>query len=142
METEMFNGIPDGAVYVRRVVFQKEQGFIHEFDEYDPLAVHFLIKDQGKPIGTCRVFQKNDSDIYILGRLAVLREYRGAHVGSMLIGEAEKYVRSVGGKEIQLHSQCTARSFYQYNGYVEYGEPEDEEGCPHIWMKKQLSIDK
>lgn len=28
--------------------------------------------------------------------------------------------------------------FYETIGYTQYGEIEDDQGCPHIWMKKEL----
>ena len=142
MKIEISNKIPDGAITVREAVFKEEQGFVNEFDDVDATAVHFLMTDDGKPVATCRVFTQGREDEYILGRLAVLKEYRGDHLGSKLLAEVDKYVRSKGGRSIRLHSQCTARKFYEANGYVAYGDVEDDEGCPHIWMKKESNMDE
>ena len=138
MVTKIFTEMPEGAAFVRETVFKIEQGFENEFDDTDKVAVHFLVIDDGNPVATCRVFAKDKKDEYVLGRLAVMKEYRGAHLGSKILSEAEKYVRAAGGKLIRLHSQCAAQKFYESNGYEPYGETEDEEGCPHIWMKKIL----
>ena len=139
MTIEKYNEIPEGARFVREAVFKDEQGFVNEFDNIDRIAVHFLMSDNGKPVATCRVFTEEKEDEYILGRLAVMKEYRGDHLGSKILAEVDKFVRSEGGRLIRLHSQCTARKFYESNGYEAYGEIEDDEGCPHIWMKKELS---
>ena len=42
------------------------------------------------------------------------------------------------GDSLILHSQCVAVGFYRKNGFQEYGDVEDDQGCPHIWMKKKL----
>lgn len=138
MITEIFNEIPEGAVFVREAVFKDEQGFVNEFDDIDRVAAHFLMSDNGKPVATCRVFTEEKEDEYILGRLAVMKEYRGDHLGSKILAEVDEYVRANGGKLIRLYSQCAAKKFYESNGYEAYGEIEDDEGCPHIWMKKEL----
>jgi predicted GNAT family N-acyltransferase len=36
-----------------------------------------------------------------------------------------------------LFAQKRARGFYEKMGYVATGYEEDEEGCPHIMMKKE-----
>ena len=133
------NKLPDGAKLVRKTVFEKEQGFVDEFDDTDANATHFVMYDgDKKPIATCRVFWSDEKNAYILGRLAVCKEYRHNNIGSLMMQEAEKYVHNIGGKSISLHAQCQASGFYDKNGYVEYGEIDDEQGCPHVWMKKIL----
>ena len=37
-----------------------------------------------------------------------------------------------------LHAQCTAMDFYRKQGFEEQGDVEEEEGCPHMWMYKEL----
>lgn len=140
MKTQIYEKcLPDYAKNIRKTVFQDEQGFLNEFDETDEIATHFVMfNEDGMPIATCRVFRDDDSEAYIFGRLAVYKEYRGHNIGSLLIREAENYVRNVGGKTISLHAQCRASAFYRKSGYAEYGETDDDEGCPHIWMKKIL----
>ena len=109
------------------------------FDKVDYEAIHFLaFNSQGAPVGTCRIFNKDDKSVFYLGRLAVLKSYRGLKIGSALICQCENVARNLGASEIRLHSQYRAKNFYQKCGYTEYGEIEDEEGCPHIWMKKNI----
>lgn len=139
MIVERFTPAPDEAIEVRTEVFVHEQGFRDEFDDIDEIAMHFVAFDEAdRPIGTCRVFVGDDAQVYLLGRLAVVKEYRSKGLGSQIVEAAEDYVRSVGGKEIRLHAQCRVSGFYEKIGYTSYGEIEEEEGCPHIWMKKIL----
>ena len=42
------------------------------------------------------------------------------------------------GEQIKLHAQCRITDFYNKSGYTAFGEVEDIESCPHIWMRKNL----
>ncbi len=130
---------PAEALEVRITVFVKEQGFRDQFDDIDEIAAHFVaFDDDNNPIGTCRVFVSEDNSSYLLGRLAVIKEYRGQKIGRRIVEEAEKYVREMGGQELRLHAQYQVEEFYEQIGYISFGEIEEEEGHPHIWMKKRL----
>ncbi len=140
MEIKVFKQFPNDAMKIRQEVFVEEQGFLDEFDDIDGIAMHIVAYDGDEPAGTCRVFYNEDKSSYVLGRLAVVKRYRGANLGSLLLKEAEKQVLSNGGDRLILHSQCVATVFYRKNGYQEYGDVEDEQGCPHIWMMKNLVV--
>lgn len=101
----------------------KEQGFKNEFDE-------------GKPIGTCRFFKENDH--YTIGRVAVLKEYRNQHIGNLLIRTAEKEIKKLHGDLIVVHAQVRICLFYEKQGYIQFGQIDDDEGVPHMWMKKKI----
>lgn len=139
MKAEIFDFLPDEAHDIRIKVFIEEQGFENEFDSIDVEAVHILMRDENSiPVATCRVFWDNRMDSHILGRLAVLKEYRGRGIGSDVVREALEYVKNSGGKKLMLHSQCRAAVFYEKLGFSSFGEVELDEGCPHIWMVKEL----
>lgn len=132
-------GLPEDAWRIREEVFIQEQGFQRELDEIDDTAAHIVLYDAGDiPVATCRVFPDAEPGVFVLGRLAVKKEYRGKHVGCEALGAAESYVRDKDGKALILHSQCRAVGFYRQNGFREYGEVELDEGCPHIWMRKEI----
>lgn len=140
MKAVIYENIPDCAREIRKKVFTDEQGFQNEFDETDSVAAHIVLYDEDDlPVATCRVFRDAAMDSYILGRLAVLKEHRGKHIGSMMLREAEQYVRAKKGQCLTLHSQCQAAEFYKKAGFSEFGEIGYEEGCPHIWMRKFLA---
>lgn len=164
MKVAIYETLADPAREIRKKVFIDEQGFQDEYDEIDETAVHFVLFEDGwlpdersttgrsatgqsaieqsaieqSAIATCRVFWNEEMNAYALGRLAVIAESRGKNIGSILVNEVEKYVRLRGGTEIVLHAQCRATGFYGKLGFVEFGEVQDEEGCPHIWMRKML----
>lgn len=106
-----------------------------------------MYDDDEEPVATCRVFPDSKKDTYIFGRLAVINEYRNKNIGSAMIYEAEKYVSGIGGQSIELNAQCQAielnaqcqaARFYEQQGYVKSGDIDDEQGCPHVRMKKIL----
>lgn len=138
MEVKVFSSLPQSAREIREKVFVEEQGFSVEFDDKDDIAAHLVLFDGGVPTATCRIF-KDRRDGYVLGRLAVMKEYRGKKLGTVLIDGAERYVRENGGKAIVVHAQQRAAGFYKKAGFTEFGEIEYDEGCPHIRMKKYIS---
>jgi predicted GNAT family N-acyltransferase len=140
MKVQIVEGRADSAKTIREEVFVKEQGFVDEFDEIDRRATHIIVYNkEDRPIATCRIFTEDNPNAYILGRLAVVKDYRGEGLGSYVVEQAEKCVREKGGKSISLHAQYQAKKFYQKLGYQGYGPVEEEQGCPHIWMKKRMT---
>lgn len=139
MKISVYEHFPDCAKEIRKAVFMDEQGFQDEFDEIDNAAVHIvLFEEDDAPVATCRVFWNAGMNAYTLGRLAVIKKYRGKNIGSIMVKEAEGYVQKIGGKGIVLHAQCLATGFYKKLGFIEFGSIENDEGCPHIWMKKSI----
>lgn len=136
MEIKIYDSLHDDAMNIRITVFVNEQGFIDLPDEIDMIAAHIVMYENENPVSACRVFKKEGTNSYLLGRLAVLKEYRGKGIGREMMKAAENYVASVNGESLMLHSQYHAREFYLRCGYTEEGEIEYEQGAPHIWMKK------
>ena len=139
MRTEISKSLPQEAIDIRQKVFVEEQGFQNEFDEIDKRATHFVVFDRtNTPLATCRLFMEEESGAYILGRVAVVKEGRGNGIGSFIVRTVEEYVKAIDGKELRLHAQCRITPFYTKLGFSEYGQIEDDEGCPHIWMRKNV----
>ena len=139
MTIKEYKQFPEEALTIRKKVFVEEQGFIDEFDEIDKISKHLLVFEEGKAIATCRVFYDQEKQSYMLGRLAVLKEYRGKKIGSKVLQAAEDVVRRDGGESILLSSQERVISFYEKQGYVKEGDSFLDEGCPHIWVRKKIS---
>ena len=137
-EIKKYATLPKCALDIRITVFVKEQGFVDDEDETDKVALHLVLLEDGTPIATCRVFVREDDGEYLLGRFAVLKEYRGRGVGRELLCFAEDSVRELGGTRLTLHSQYDAREFYEKCGYSQEGDIEYEQGCPHVWMYKTV----
>jgi len=138
MIIKKYNDLPDEARYIRETVFVKEQGFQEEFDSTDNISTHLVMFDEDKPVATCRFFWDDEANSFILGRLAVIKAYRGRNLGAELVEQAENIIKENGGTSLSLHAQCRAKTFYEKQGYTEFGEMDYDEDCPHIWMKKIL----
>ena len=138
MEFKIYWHLPDEAKEIRNEVFGKEQGFINEFDEKDEVSVHLVAFDNETPVATCRIY-KDENDAYAVGRLAVVKAYRGKNIGAQILSEAENYIRSQGGKEISVSAQVRVEEFYKKQGFTPLGGVYLDESCPHIKMIKKLS---
>ena len=134
----VFDTLPEEAQHIRRCVFMDEQGFKDEFDDIDKKAYHIVLFSDSEPAATCRVFYDENADSFVLGRLAVMKNFRGQALGAKAVAEAEKLAVSKGGKSIVLHAQCRVSEFYEKQGYTRFGEIDYDEGCEHIWMKKNI----
>lgn len=130
--------LTDDEKYIRDEVFVKEQKFVDEFDEIDDNSTHIVIYDNNKPIACCRCYTLEDKTDYILGRFAVLKEYRGKHIGTELLKVAEKIARNNNAVKMSLSAQCRAKAFYNSFGFVEMGEIYYDQYCEHIHMEKSL----
>lgn len=131
------DGIED-AMTVRRVVFHNEQGFTEEVDRHDKDACHVVLYDVDRPIATGRAYPY-EGDVYKIGRVAVLKNYRTVGAGRQVMAALEKYLREQGARFIQLSAQKQAVRFYQKLGYRAQGEWYMDEHCPHIDMRKHLT---
>lgn len=129
--------LEDGGRYVRTAVFIEEQGFQQEYDEIDKTAQHIQVFDGDRAIGAGRLFPEED-DVWHIGRIAVLPEYRKLHIGALIMNALEQRARECGGRQAILSAQCRAAGFYEKCGYVQQGDVYPDEGCPHILMTKTL----
>lgn len=136
MNVKVFDKIPDDAIYIRKTVFMQEQGFSNEFDEIDNYSNHLVLYDEEKAIATARYYVKDDE--YIIGRIAVQKEYRGKHIGVEVLKQVEEKIRLQDGNTVKLLAQYEKKLFYEKQGYIEQGDIEMDEECPHIWMYKEL----
>ncbi|WP_433324976.1 GNAT family N-acetyltransferase [Spirillospora sp. CA-294931] len=129
------------AYEIRLRVFVGEQGVpaAIELDERDAEAEHFLARVDGRPGGTARLLPSGrDGTAGVLGRLAVLPECRGSGLGATIVRAVEERARERGLTALELHSQTSARGFYERLGYAAFGPEEIEAGIPHVWMRKDL----
>ena len=125
---------------LRRRVFVDEQGFDlnDEFDHYDPTAIHVGLRLDGVLIGNIRLIRLCENR-FKLGRMAILKEYRGNGFGKLMLQKACEVAISEGISEIELSSQEHAAGFYEKAGFKRVGEVYLEEQQPHVLMIKKLN---
>ena len=137
--TKIYENLPIEAKKIRIDVFVKEQGFNEEFDTYDKEAIHIVIFDNDKEVATSRVIYSKEHHSYLIGRVAVRKEYRNKQLGSLVMKAAEEeIIKRFGHIIIGVSAQERVASFYKKIGYIETKERYLDENCPHVWMIKQL----
>ena len=118
---------------VREEVFIKEQHVPVEleWDGLDEAAQHLLaLSAAGEPIGCARL--TGDGSI---GRMAVLRPWRGLGVGRALLAKAVSLYREQGMEGITLSAQVYAIPFYEKSGFKHCSEPYLDADILHIDMR-------
>jgi len=114
---------------VRSTVFVFEQQIPAdlEFDELDSVCHHVIARDlQARPIGTGRLSPDGK-----IGRMAVLREWRGQGVGASLLRCLLEKAQKLGLTQVTANAQLSALGFYQRFGFCNQGETFMEAGIPH-----------
>jgi predicted GNAT family N-acyltransferase len=107
---------------IREKVFIQEQKVTPEleWDGMDEKAIHFLVFKDEEAIGCARaIVIKSQMQ---LGRMAVLKEYRGQGAGSTLIEKAIVTAKLKQLSSIQISAQCNAINFYVKFGFEVMGD--------------------
>lgn len=127
----------DGNVLraIREEVFVREQAVPAdlEWDEFDAPSHHALAFAGDTPIGTGRLLADGH-----IGRMAVLRAWRGQGAGSALLTHLMRIARVRGMKRVQLNAQVQAVSFYLSHGFAVEGEEFPDAGIAHRKMWRAL----
>jgi hypothetical protein len=122
--------------FIRDIVFGKEQNVAREvdWDGKDEHCIQVIVTDENKPIGTGRM--QPDGKI---GRLAVLDSWRGQSIGQKMLKVLVETAGKEDFKEVYLHAQVHAISFYEKCGFHKVGREFLEADIPHIKMTKSIS---
>ncbi|MBT8413917.1 MAG: GNAT family N-acetyltransferase [Boseongicola sp.] len=124
---------------VRKIVFVDEQGIAlaEDLDGMDDQATHLLATDNGTPIGTARVLEKGSTGK--IGRLAVLKPYRGHGIGAAIMRAAlDDLAARPHITEARLGAQIDAIAFYEALGFTPEGDEFLDAGLPHQEMVRPL----
>ncbi|AGR41873.1 GNAT family N-acetyltransferase [Spiroplasma diminutum] len=124
IDFSMNNVVFEKAKDIRIDVFCNEQNYSQEeeIDAYDEKSYHVIGFFEQKPVCCARIVNKPDGTY--LGRIAVLKEYRGKGLGSKLVDYLVKYVtNNLKITEIFLESQDKAVKLYEKFGFKIISEP-------------------
>ncbi len=127
---------PD-ARKVRSEVFLQEQSIPEalEWDAADATALHVVARNRlGQALATGRLLT-HAPGVGQIGRVAVVRAVRGAHLGRDVLEALLAAAWARGDAEVMLHAQCSAVGFYQRLGFHRRGPEFDEAGIPHVEMR-------
>ncbi len=119
-------------------VFVVEQNCpYHELDGLDKSAHHLWLEDEQGIAAYLRILPPGAVFTEpALGRVISARRRCG--VGSVLLKEGIQAVqRLYGNSAITIEAQVYAKPFYEKAGFVQVSEPFDEDGIPHIRMRRE-----
>ena len=122
--------------FVRRQVFIVEQKIpeSEEWDGEDENSSHILaFSEKRDAVGTGRIEVTGK-----IARLAVLAECRGQGVGSAMLTRLIEEARQRDFRQVYLHAQTHALSFYEKFGFVSNEEIFLEGGIPHVVARLDL----
>ncbi len=126
----------DACRAVREQVFIIEQAVPREdeWDDLDATSRHVLARDDtGNPVGTGRLTPERK-----IGRMAVLREWRGRHVGEAILNLLIEQAGALNYPAVEMHAQSHAVPFYEKFGFVKYGDEFEECAILHFHMRREL----
>jgi len=119
---------------IRTTVFIREQQVPVdlEWDEFDMISTHFLVfNNHREAVGTARLLPDGH-----IGRMAVLKEWRGKGYGSAILKKILKELRARHMQKAMLNAQISAVKFYERFGFQQVsGEKFFEAGIPHVKMR-------
>ena len=141
IETQAWLAARDAAYIIRHAVFVEEQGIPAELeiDDYDPIAEHALALVDGRCVATARIYlDEQDPSKAKIGRMAVLKDFRGQGIGTALLGEAIRVGMMQGASIFELHAQQSAAPFYAKLQFKPDGPIFDEVGIAHQRMRLVL----
>jgi len=123
------------AAPIRFAVFVEEQGVPSEIelDEMDEPSDHAVAYEDGKPVATGRLLPDGH-----IGRMAVLKDWRGRGIGGQILARLVDRARCRGELEVVLSAQVQALAFYRAHGFVEEGAEYMDAGIPHRTMRRSL----
>lgn len=121
---------------IREAVFVAEQQVPPEleWDADDQGAVHFLALEGDYPVGTARLLPDGT-----IGRVAVLKDWRGLKVGDALM---QAVIRKAEARRLapqKLSAQVHATAFYERLGFRVVSEEFLEAGIPHVDMVREAA---
>lgn len=121
---------------IRTPVFIEEQHVEPDFewDELDEAAVHLLALIDNQAIGCLRII-----DYKKIGRMAVLKPWRGLGIGSALLTQAIEICRQHSSQSIFLSAQTHAIVFYIKAGFKAISQEYTDVNIAHVDMQLILN---
>ena len=119
---------------IREAVFVAEQHVPPEleWDAEDATALHFLALEGDYPVGTARLLRDGT-----IGRVSVLKDWRGLKVGHLLLEAVIQEAEQQGLTQQTLSAQVHATAFYEQFGFRVVSEEFLEAGIPHVDMVRE-----
>ncbi len=140
VRTGQWSQLGTDSAAIRTEVFIEEQRIPKEmeWDDADATALHAVAYNRlGQAVGTGRLLG-SDAGVAKIGRMAVSRVLRGCRLGEQVLEALMAAARARGDREVVLHAQRSAESFYARLGFEPRGDGFEEAGIAHIEMTRSL----
>jgi len=123
---------------LRQEVFVVEQTCVYlDADGRDLEAWHLCGVEDDELVAYLRIFGPGDDGCVHLGRVIVVEAARGRGLGRELMERgADLAMARFGPHPVHLSAQAHLEPFYGSLGYVVTGEGYDEDGIPHLPMRR------
>lgn len=120
---------------VRREVFIEEQQIPEqdEYDEFETSALHLIVYVDEQTAATGRIW--HDGKNFRIGRLAVLKPFRGQKIGDLALRLLLYKAFSTGAQTVEISAQTYIMPLYRKFGFKEYGGEYLDGGLPHMAMR-------
>lgn len=129
---------------LRVAIFVVEQACAYaEIDGRDPDAEHLLLETRDGGLAAClRLLPPNGDGAPRLGRIATAPDWRGCGLGGYLLAAGIARARSRWpDRPVELSAQAHLQGFYAAHGFRPVSEIYDEDGIPHIDMRRPAGIE-
>ncbi len=123
---------------LRSEVFVVEQACAYlDLDGRDQEALHLLGTHEGALVAYLRAFPPDERAVVVLGRVVVAAPARGQGLGRTLMREGLRRAgHSWGSHATELSAQAHLEPFYESLGFRTVGPGYDEDGIPHLPMRR------
>lgn len=120
--------------FIRTSVFTEEQGADaqSEFDSFDSTADFALLYENENAVAAARVVVTDKG--CKIGRIAVLKEYRGKGYGAVIVRAVTEKAFEKGSDIVYVDAQNYAVPFYEKIGFQVIGKEIIDRGLPHMPM--------
>ena len=90
-----------------------------EFEADTPESLYVLALDENLPVSTCRlrIIEQGGELVGKIERVATIPDYRSKGIGSLVISEAENWLKELCVKRVLINSRKAAVRFYEKLGY-------------------------
>ena len=121
---------------IRKSVFIEEQQVPGEleWDGLDADCIQLLAALDSIPVATARLAPQGQ-----IGRMAVLKDFRGRGIGARLLDTVIEQARREGHEQVFLHAQLNVIGFYERRGFATEGEIFVDAGIEHLTMRLPLT---
>lgn len=126
------------AVRLREKILREPLGSSFTDQELEEEKYHFQIAGYLDNAIVATAVLVPEGDEMKMQRVVVTENLRSLNIGSEMMTFCEKFTADKNFKIMYCHARNSAVNFYIKNGYTGIGDYFDEDGIPHLKMRKTL----